>query len=242
MSRAFTGTVMSTVQEHSPAEHIRPIDQAVLDLLRQQQGLTVHELIAQLEVTATAVRQRLDRLEHVGLVERRKEGVGRGRPQFRYFLTPLGTRYASASYADLAMALWQEVMELPNPQLRGRIIRRVARRMGEQLKQSIPLDATLTQRMEAMAMALGQRKVPAMVNDQGILPVLQVHACPYPELSQQEGSRQMCEMEQEMLSEAIGQPVQLDCCRLDGHNLCQFRPVPLPDPTMTSFEILPAVD
>lgn len=232
---------MSHTQEHSHAEHIRPIDQAVLDLLRQQRGLTVQELIDQLEVTATAVRQRLDRLEHVGLIERRKEGVGRGRPQFRYFLTQLGMRYASASYADLAMALWQEVMELPNPQLRGTILRSVARRMGEQLKQSIPVNATLTQRLEAMATAFGQRKVPADVNGDGVLPVLQVHACPYPEISQQEGSRQMCEMEQEMISEAIGQPVHLDCCRLDGHNLCQFRPAPIvvSEPVLTAFENSP---
>ncbi len=218
---------MSTVLEHTSAEHIRPIDQAVLDLLRQKQGLTVHELIEQLEVTATAVRQRLDRLEQVELIERRKEGIGRGRPQFRYFITQLGMRYASASYTDLALALWQEVLELPNAQLRGQVLQRVARRMGAQLKQSIPTEGTLTQRFEAMASALGQRKVSADVNGGGILPVLEVHMCPYPEISEQEGSRQMCEMEQEMLSEAIGQPVHLDCCRLDGHNSCQFRPVPI---------------
>ncbi len=235
---------MTAVQEQTPAEHIRPIDQAVLDLLRQTQGLTVQELIDQLEVTATAVRQRLDRLEHVGLIERRKEGVGRGRPQFRYFLTQLGTRYASANYADLALALWQEVMDLPNPQLRGRILRRVARRLAEQLKLSIPDGGTITQRFEAMATALGQRKVPAEVNGDGFMPVLQVHACPYPELSQQEGSRQMCELEQEMLSEAIGQPVHLDCCRLDGHNLCQFRPVLITpaELPLAAFETAPIVD
>lgn len=215
---------------HQPiAEAIRPIDQAVLDLLRQQQGLTVHELIERLEVTATAVRQRLDRLEQNGVIERRKESAGRGRPQYRYFLTPLGMRYASASYADLALALWNEVMDLPNPQLRGRILRRVAKRMGEQLRNTIPEGATLSERLGAMASALGQRKVPALVDEGGTLPVLQVHACPYPELSEQDGNRQLCEMEQEMLSEAIGQPVQLDCCRLDGHNHCQFRPVAVPD-------------
>jgi predicted ArsR family transcriptional regulator len=211
------------------ADAIRPIDQAVLDLLRQQQGLTVHELIERLEVTATAVRQRLDRLEHNGVIERRKEGSGRGRPQFRYFLTPLGMRYASASYADLALALWYEVIDLPNPQLRGRILRRVAKRMGEQLRDLMPEGATLSERMGAMALALGQRKVPALVDEAGLLPILQVYACPYPELSEQEGNRQMCEMEQEMLSEAIGQPVQLDCCRLDGHNHCQFRPITMPE-------------
>ncbi len=223
---------MSTVPHPQTTEHLRPIDQAVLDLLRQQQGLTVHELIERLDVTATAVRQRLERLEQVGLIEKRKEGVGRGRPQFRYFLSAIGLRYASASYADLALALWNEIMDLPNPQQRGRILRRVAKRMGEGLKLTVPENASLTERMEAMATALGQRKIPAYVDEAGTLPILQVHACPYPELSEQEGNRQLCEMEQEMLSEAIGHAVQLDCCRLDGHNMCQFRAVPTHEPNL----------
>lgn len=224
---------MSTLPAPHATDHLRPIDQAVLDLLRQQQGLTVHELISRLDVTATAVRQRLERLEQVGLVERRKEGIGRGRPQFRYFLTSVGMRYASASYADLALALWGEIMELPNPQQRNRILRRVAKRMGEGLKLNMPADATLSERMEAMVAALGKRKIPAFVDEGGALPVLQVHACPYPELAEQEGNRMLCEMEQEMVSEAIGHAVQLDCCRLDGHVMCQFRALPLPEPAAT---------
>lgn len=207
-------------------DHLRPIDQAVMDLLRQEQGLTVHELIERLEVTATAVRQRLDRLEQVGLIEPRKESVGRGRPLFRYFLTALGMRYASVGYADLAAALWQEVMDLPNPQLRSRMLRRVARRMGEQLRVAIPASGNLTERMTAMALALGQRKVPVVVEESSNLPVLHVQACPYPDISEHNDNRQLCEMEQEMLSQAIGQSLQLDCCRLDGHHHCQFRPIP----------------
>ncbi|MEZ6134137.1 MAG: helix-turn-helix domain-containing protein [Pirellulaceae bacterium] len=207
------------------SEHIRPIDQAVLDLLRQDQGLTVTELSDQLEVTATAVRQRLERLVDVGLVERRKEGIGRGRPQFRYELTPLGLRYSSVSYADLAAALWQEVLDLPNPQQRGRLLRRVAKRMGQSMKIAMPHDMNLEGRLDAMVSEFGRRKVPASVKLGGPLPVLEVHSCPYPELTGDDQSRQLCELEQEMLSEAIGQAVQLDCCRLDGHNHCQFRPV-----------------
>lgn len=223
---------MSVANTPQQAEHLRPIDQAVLDLLRQQQGLTVHELIERLDVTATAVRQRLERLEQVGLIEKRKEGIGRGRPQFRYFLSAVGLRYASASYADLALALWSEIMDLPNPQQRSRILRRVAKRMGDGLKVPMPANASLTERMEAMASELGKRKIPANVDEGGALPILQVHACPYPELSEQEGNRQLCELEQEMLSEAIGHTMQLDCCRLDGHNMCQFRALPTPEPTL----------
>ncbi len=203
-------------------EGVRPIDQAVLDLLRRQEGLTVQELIDQLQVTATAVRQRLDRLVQVEMLERRKVVAGRGRPQFRYYLTTLGRRYASASYAGLALALWQEVMDLPSQSMRQRILRKVGRRMGIELRADVPSNASLADRLSAVADALTQNRVPAAVGGTGELPVLQVHACPYPELSSVDG-RSLCELEQEMLSEAVGQPMHLDACRLDGHSVCQYR-------------------
>lgn len=207
-------------------DHIRPIDQTVLELLRlHSAGMTIQELTERLEVTPTAVRQRLERLDQLELVERRKEQVGRGRPLYRYGLTQLGSRFASANYADLATALWQELMQLPNVQQRGRVLHRVAQRMGRGLKDAIPAGGTVNERLSATATALGRRKVAAVMNESGRLPILEVHACPYPDLAVDQDGRQLCELEQEMLSEAVGLTMQLDCCRLDGHNHCQFRPV-----------------
>lgn len=216
-------------------DHIRPIDQAVLDLLRQHPGMNVQDLTDRLEVTATAVRQRLDRLEEVELIERRKESVGRGRPQFRYHLTALGMRYSSVSYADLATALWTEVMDLPNPSLRSRILRRVARRMGESLVGKVSSGSSLSDRLEAVAEQLVKRKVPAVVDPASSGPMLQVLACPFPDLAVDSRDRSVCELEQEMLSEALGQTVELSCCRLDGHDHCQFRPV------QNSNSVLPTI-
>ncbi len=214
-----------TLAEVPVADGVRPIDQAVLDLLRKDEGLTVQELIDRLAVTATAVRQRLDRLVQVDMIERRKVVAGRGRPQFRYFLTPLGMRYASASYSGLALALWQEVMDLPSQAMRQRILRRVGRRMGLELRGQVASTASLSERLNAVADMLSHNRVPAGVQQSGDLPVLQVHACPYPELSRLDGQRSLCELEAEMISEAVGQPMHLDACRLDGHAMCQYRPV-----------------
>lgn len=211
--------------ETSNADGIRPIDQAVLELLRRHPGLTVHQLIERLQVTATAVRQRLDRLVQVDMIERRKVVAGRGRPLFQYFLTTLGMRYASASYSGLALALWHEVMNLPSQALRQRILRRVGRRMGSDLYANLPPGSTLVDRFQAVAGMLTLQRVPSEVGLEGDLPVLQVHACPYPELSNRDGTRSLCEMEKEMLSVAIGQPMHLDSCRLDGHSMCQYRPI-----------------
>jgi len=217
-----------TREDITQSEGVRPIDQAVLDLLRRGEGLTVQELIDRLEVTATAVRQRLDRLVQVELIERRKVVAGRGRPQFKYYLTSLGKRYASASYAALALALWQEVVDLPSQAMRQRIMRKVGRRMGLELRSTLTGEASLMERLSEVAGKLTQHRVPAAVEQVGELPVLQVHACPYPELSGQEGQRSLCELEQEMLSEAVGQPLRLDACRLDGHAVCQYRAVSPP--------------
>lgn len=207
------------------AEHIRPIDQAVLDLLKQHEGMSVQDFTDALDVTATAVRQRLDRLVEVGLIERRKEGVGRGRPQYRYWLTALGMRYSSVSYADLASALWAEIMELPNPSLRTRIVRRVARRMSREFSECIDPKSSIEQRLGVIVGELARRKVPASLDAGGDFPVLQVLACPFPDLAVSGRDRHVCEMEQEMISQAVGYSVTLDCCRLDGHEHCQFRPV-----------------
>jgi predicted ArsR family transcriptional regulator len=207
-------------------DHIRPIDQAVLDLLRQQRGMSVVDFTDRLEVTATAVRQRLDRLEEVGLIERRKHTIGRGRPQYQYFLTALGHRYSSVSYADLASALWAEVIELPNPALRARVLRRVAKRMGAGLIASVTDSTDFNKRLAAVASELARRKIPTEVQrGEEQLPVLRVLACPFPDLVDR-GDRMVCELEQEMLSEALGQSVQLSCCRLDGHEHCNFHAVP----------------
>ena len=83
-------------------------DDALLDLLRSRGPLGVAELAAAMEVTATAVRQRLTRLLAQGDIERTIERITRGRPVHRYCLTEKGHRRAGSNFTDLAMALWQE--------------------------------------------------------------------------------------------------------------------------------------
>ncbi|NBW97260.1 MAG: Lrp/AsnC family transcriptional regulator, partial [Planctomycetia bacterium] len=54
----------------STATGIRPADATLLDVLRVQGSLGVADIAAALGVTATAVRQRLERLMTAGLIDR----------------------------------------------------------------------------------------------------------------------------------------------------------------------------
>lgn len=205
------------------SQAIRPVDQWVLELLRREGGLTVSDLVDRLEVTPTAVRIRLDRLEVVGLVERSKQPHGRGRPVYQYFLSPLGWRQVGTTYTDLATALWQEVEELPDETVRQQMIERVSRRMGKKYGQMLG-PGTMAERMKSMASLLSERKIPCHSDSTQALPVLTVLACPFPDLAAMD-RQSACDLETQMLSEALGEQVELSCCRLDGHGTCQFRPI-----------------
>lgn len=218
---------LAIAASHSP---IRPVDQLVLDLLRRGEGLTVSDLTEKLEVTATAVRQRLDRLESAGYIERRKHSQGRGRPTYAYFLTDLGWRQVGVTYTDLALSLWNEVLAIPDPQLRSEWIERVSQRMGRAFREMLP-EGTLEDRMRSLANLMLARRIPTTLDHEGRIPVLAVHACPYPDLVQQDEDRSLCRLEQQVLSHAVGKHLELSQCKLDGHGCCHFKPVETSVPT-----------
>src|SRR5687767_15025242 len=105
-------------------------DQALLDLLRTEGSQGVAQLASAMGVTATAVRQRLTRLLAQGDIERTAERISRGRPVYRYGLTDKGRRRAGANFADLAMALWQEIRGIKDPEIRRGLLGRISGRMA----------------------------------------------------------------------------------------------------------------
>lgn len=194
-------------------------DELLLDLLRTRGALGVAELSAAMEVTATAVRQRLTRLLALGDIERKTERMTRGRPVHRYCLTEKGRRRSGSNFTDLAMALWQEMRGIKDPEIRRGLLGRVSGRMASLYADQIH-GSSLDERMESLAEVFRQRQIPFDVERTNDLPVLRAGACPYPDLAEQD--RSVCSLERMMFSELLGQNVRLSNCRLDGHHCCTF--------------------
>jgi DeoR family suf operon transcriptional repressor len=181
-------------------------DAGLMDLLRESGALGVSDLATAMQVTATAIRQRLSRLMAEGLIERELAKAARGRPSHRYRLTEKGIRQSGSNFADLAIALWQEIRQIKDPEVRTGLLRRIAQTMAT------------VERMESVKQLLADRKVPFAVDTSGQLPVLTALACPYPELAEQD--RGICAVEKMMFTEMLGTRVQLTECRLDGASTC----------------------
>lgn len=207
--------------------------------MRGGEAWGVGELTDLLGVTATAVRQRIERLLEMGLIDREKVVAGRGRPTFRYRLTVTGHRDAGANPADLADAMWREIVAVEDATIRNKLVSAVAARLGQQFASQCNSDQagdSFQERMRKLSEAMSARQMVTEVTTAGELPVLDIGMCPFPTLTDTSDDRAMCRLEEQMISEALGQPVHLSSCRLDGDDCCQFSAVTVPGETNIATE------
>ncbi len=211
----------------STGSELRSVDRELLTHLRRGDAAGVGELTEMLGVTATAVRQRVDRLLEMGLIEREKVVAGRGRPTYRYRLTVIGHRRAGANPTELADAMWREILLIEDTEMRQQLLSSIAARLGREYAAQVSSsdEDTVETRMKKLSEMLADRQIATEVTHSGELPVLDFGLCPYPALTDTSDDRAMCRLEEEMISEALGQPVHLSSCRLDGDSCCQFSAV-----------------
>lgn len=190
-----------------------------LERLHRLGPSTVQEIGEAVGVTATAVRQRLVRLQSLELISRELERAGRGRPHHKYRVTEKGLRLLGDNYVDLALILWKEIRKLPNSLVQADLMDRIrdglVARFGDVVNGS-----TLDERMRQLQLELTERGFDVEVDTSRPLPILREHNCPYLELAT--ADREICGLEQEVFEKVLGVPVRLTHCCQDAHSCCEF--------------------
>ncbi|HEX8203004.1 MAG TPA: MarR family transcriptional regulator [Isosphaeraceae bacterium] len=205
-------------------------DRPLLDLIRRRGPLTVAEMTEALGVTPTAVRNRLTRLVASGLVERRVEHGGRGRPKHAYEASVEAHRSLGQNYAELAVVLWAELMQaVGDRKLRRVLFGRITERLAEQYRAQVTGEGW-EGRLVQLGTILHDRGIEAEVarGVGGGPAVLRQHSCPYFELA--EADRSVCALERKMFEKVLGRGLRLSHCRLDGHRSCDFEAKVVVDP------------
>jgi len=200
-------------------------DRALLDLIRRRGPLTVRELTEETGVTGTAVRNRLSRLVGSGLVERKSLRDGRGRPKHTYQASVEAHKRLGQNYADLAVALWEEMMgTVEDRKLRRVLFKRITERLAEMYRSQVQGEGW-EGRLAQLSGLLQVRGVEVEVaRDREDLPFLRQHSCPYYELA--ELDRAICALERKMFEKVLGKGLRLSQCRLDGDRSCDFQAKP----------------
>jgi len=197
---------------------LEPSDSDFLTQLHRIGPRTVQEICEAVGVTATAVRQRLGRLQGCGLVGRERIRHGRGRPHYVYRITEKGTRHLGDNYGDLALILWRELLAVRDVAVREQIAGRVRDALVARLGRHG--DGLLKDRLRRMSDALAVRGFDVEVDQAGGLPILRENNCPYQELAEED--RAICVLEREVFEQSLGVEVRLTQCCLDGHRCCEF--------------------
>lgn len=197
-------------------------DRDFLNELHRMGASTIQQICDMSGVTATAVRQRLIRLEGQGLVERHAVREGRGRPYHEYRVTTDALRSLGDNYSDLALILWKELMQIEEPEIRERVIQRIKDALIRQYSSKFQGRTTLD-RFRELQNSLSDRGFQVEVDREGDLPVLREHNCPYHDLATLDSS--ICELEQSVFEEVLGMKIERTQCCMDGHHSCEFVPV-----------------
>ena len=195
-------------------------DRQFLDQLHRLGSGTISEICGSVGVTATAVRQRLVRLQGQGFVSRMMVRSGRGRPHFVYQVSEPGLKQLGENYSDLALILWQEMQGIEEPILRDRVVRRVRESMVRRYGRA-DRSRSLSDRLKQLQVSLTDRGFDVEIDETGDLPILRENSCPYQELaSSDEG---ICGLESEVFEEVLGTKITLTKCCRDGHHCCEFQ-------------------
>lgn len=207
------------MNSHSSPQATRESDGPIVALLREASALGIGDLAARLGVTATAVRQRLQRLMQSGLVERRTVAPRRGRPAHAYSLTDRGRQLGGDNFRDLALVLWREIRGVSDVSVRRGLVNRIGAALANECRDQVA-GSSPTERLHSLATILGDRDIHCTV-EEGTAPALINYSCPYPELAEQD--RGICAAERHMLADLVNADVRLTDCRLDGGSCCRFQ-------------------
>jgi len=194
-------------------------DWDMISVLRGTESMSICELTDATRVTATAVRQRLNRLMALELVERSRTVEGRGRPSHRYLLTDKGKRSSANNLDDLAVVLWEQVQKIEDPGVKRKVISGAVERLATMYKKAIQGD-TVEDRVRSLIEMFADRQIPISFDDNSELPMIKVEGCPYPTLVGE--NQEICDLEQTLLESVIGHPVDRCQCQHDGDSCCSF--------------------
>lgn len=211
-------------------------DREFLADLQRGGASTVQQLCDRQGVTATAIRQRLTRLQAMGLISRQTQRQDRGRPSHAYEVTTEGLRQLGDNYRDLAMMLWEEITQIDDVGVRSQLIGRLRERLVRQYGRNVR-STDLPERfreLQGLLQTLGFNVEVHQGDDSGLLPILRENTCPYHDLAAQDAS--ICELEQTVFSEVLGVPMSRTSCCRDGDRCCEFKP-DVPDATVGDLSV-----
>ncbi len=196
----------------------------VLSLLQQQKsGLTIEDLVQQLEISRTAVNQHMVSLERDGSIKKsaQQKSTG-GRPGWTYQITDEGINRLPKQYSWFSELLLDTLKEELGPEKLEAYIQKVAHSLIPQLRGQLKGKDTSDhiRQVAELLQSLGYQAQAEEAPSKTELPVLTAHNCVYHDLANKHP--EVCAFDIALLEQLVDRKVDHQDCMAKGGNVCRF--------------------
>ena len=196
----------------------------VLTLLQQHKsGLTIDDLVTQLEISRTAVNQHIVGLERDGLIKKfaQQKSTG-GRPGWCYQITDEGINRLPKQYSWFSELLLDTLKEELGSQKLETYVKKVATSLAPQLREQLtgkdPKEHI--QQVAGILQDLGYQAQTEVALSKKELPILTAQNCVYHDLAIKHP--EVCAFDIALLEQLVNRKVDHQECMAKGDHSCRF--------------------
>ncbi|MDH3835040.1 MAG: HTH domain-containing protein [Nitrosopumilus sp.] len=205
-------------------EHFESRQHQVLALLQQHKGgLSIDDLVTQLEISRTAVNQHMVGLERDGLIKKavQQKSTG-GRPGWTYQITDEGINRLPKQYSWFSELLLDTLKEELGSQKLETYVKKVATSLVPQLRKELqgtdPKEHI--QQVAELLQGLGYQTHTEPALSKKELPSLTAHNCVYHDLAIKHP--EVCAFDIALLEQLVNRTVEHQECMAKGGHACRF--------------------
>lgn len=186
-------------------------------------GSTINDLAEAVGINGISIRHHLTSLEAEDLVSSAEERHGVGRPRLIYTLTDKGVEEFPTSYLRLTKRLLVELKQRLGTEEVKAIFQNIGQEMAAQYADNLN-DQPIEKRMRQLKSVLTQEGfiVDYVKNENGY--ILTSLSCPYYKIGL--NHPEICILDQQLISEFLSVPVEVQSCILNGADRCSYH-IPL---------------
>lgn len=195
----------------------------ILDyLLGHQEGATLEELSSHLEITKTAVKDHLIKIEGLGYLSYRDTTGTVGRPRRRYLLSQEGHDAFPKQYSWLSNVLLELLAQDLGKDGVARLMRSLADKVAKSMESKFQSPSSPVELLERITKALNELGYRAMLKQSDLRKgaVIEATNCVYHSVAKEHP--ELCGFDVRFIENASGMNVKLESCIARGGTVCRF--------------------
>lgn len=192
-------------------------------LLEHKDGATADELAAHLKITKTAVKEHLNKVDHLGYLTYEDSKGGVGRPRRRYLLSENGMDAFPKQYSWLSNVLLEHLAESSGPEVVIAMMDSLAEKISTRMQNKFNRAENTAELLRLLTEALNELGYRSSLKQSDLRKgaVIEATNCVYHSVAQKHPT--LCRFDIKFIENVTGgMNVKLESCIARGDSVCRF--------------------